>query len=315
MAKIVQNRCLHKPENGRSLDKLAQLSPLPENGLKILTKRAKAKYFTNAYTRPLAALKSPLQKSYNNTTYGCSNELKQSENTLTGNYCNNRWCVVCNRIRTAKMINGYKEPLDNLKDKYFVTLTIPNVPENQLKESIQGMIYNFQKIRKCFHKHKIPFVGLRKLECTYNPRRNDFHPHFHILVDGKQAAERLISEWLQRYTQAKRISQDLRKADEGAILEMFKYFSKIVTNKVVYVAALDTIFQAMYKLRVYQPFGIRKVSEDIENIDSQVIKDLKTQETVWNWIENDWVDMNSGELLTGYTPDKLMKTITENIIS
>jgi plasmid rolling circle replication initiator protein Rep len=194
-------------------------------------------------------------------------------------------------------------------------LTIPNVPENQLKESIQGMIYNFQKIRKCFHKHKIPFVGLRKLECTYNPRRNDFHPHFHILVDGKQAAERLISEWLQRYTQAKRISQDLRKADEGAILEMFKYFSKIVTNKVVYVAALDTIFQAMYKLRVYQPFGIRKVSEDIENIDSQVIKDLKTQETVWNWIENDWVDMNSGELLTGYTPDKLMKTITENIIS
>ena len=26
--------------------------------------------------------------------------------------------------------------------------------------------------------------GLRKYECTYNKKSNEFHPHFHLIVDG-----------------------------------------------------------------------------------------------------------------------------------
>ena len=301
-----------------SLDKLAQLVPFapvvnPKNTVQTLGKRAKAKYFTNSYTKKLATLKSPLQKSYNNTVYGCSNLLTQTGNKLTSHYCNNRWCVVCNRIRTAKQINGYKPPLEKLNDKQFVTLTIPNVSGETLRETIKDMTKTFQNIMKQFHKKKISFVGLRKLECTYNDKQNNFHPHFHCIIEGKEIAGLLLNEWLKRYLSSVKEAQHIRPADDGSILEMFKYFAKILTDGVVYVNALDVIFQAMRNLRVYQPFGIHKVSEEIEELQAQTIEDLKKAEKSWSWIDNDWVDKTTGEMLTGYEPDDTMKRIIKNI--
>ncbi len=55
----------------------------------------------------LAELRSPLEKSYRNTVY-CADALEQDESgTLKGRYCGNRWCLVCNRVRTARAINRY----------------------------------------------------------------------------------------------------------------------------------------------------------------------------------------------------------------
>lgn len=311
MTKVQKNIAFTNPP----LDKLAQLVPSnfgkhPET----LVKRAKAKYFTNSYTKRLASLKSPLQKSYNNTIYGCSNSLIQTQQKITTRYCGNRWCVVCNRIRTAKQINGYKKQLDELENTCFVTLTIPNVCNDILRQSIKEMTHQFQLILKEFRKDKVKVIGLRKLECTYNPIRNDFHPHFHLLVSGKHIAEQIVLDWLKRYPTANRKAQDIRKADNGSVMELFKYFSKIITNKSIHVNALDTIFQAMRGLRVYQPIGIKKVSEEIEEIDSQIYEELEKAEKVWDWIDIDWIDTNTGECLTGYTPDDRIKQLVEKNI-
>lgn len=301
------------------LDKLAQLESeqknKPANTSKSLAKRAKAKYFTNAFSIPLAALESPLQKSYNNTIFGCSNVLIQQGQKITSTYCGNRWCVVCNRIRTAKMINSYTPALNLLKTKYFVTLTIPNVPGSKLKTSILDMIRNFQNAIKYIRKNKVDIIGLRKLECTYNPNTLTFHPHFHLIVDSELAAKKLIEAWLLRYPAAREIAQDFRPADDNTVMEMFKYFTKIATNHVVHVKALDIIFQAMRNLRVYQPFGIAKVSEEIDEIQSQIIDDLQIAEKTWTWLESDWVDKETGELLTNYKPDDMMITMCKNIIT
>ena len=302
------------------LDKLAQLVHRPGQTTTLqtsetLVKRAKAKYFTNAYTKSLASLKSPLQKSYNNTIFGCSNSLVQTEQKITTRYCGNRWCVVCNRIRTAKMINGYKKQLDELENTYFVTLTIPNVNGDILRSTIKEMTKTFQNILKKFHHDKVKVVLLRKLECTYNPIRNDFHPHFHLLVSEHSLAKEIVSEWLKRCKTASIQAQDIRKADKGSSMELFKYFSKIITDKKIYVNALDTIFQAMRGLRVYQPVGIKKVSEEIEEVQAQIYEELERAEKIWTWIEEDWIDVHSGECLTGYTPDTRIKELVEKNIS
>ena len=126
----------------------------------------------------------------------------------------------------------------------------------------------------------------------------------------------MVDNWLQRYPLCSKDAQDIRKADDGAVLEMFKYFSKIVTDKVVYVQPLDIIFSSMVGMRVYQPFGIRKIKDVDENIDeiqSQVIQELKQAETTWDWIDYDWVDTTTGEMLTGYKPDDFMNTMVNNI--
>jgi hypothetical protein len=126
----------------------------------------------------------------------------------------------------------------------------------------------------------------------------------------------LVNNWLQRYPISDKKAQNIKQAGEGSLMELFKYFSKIITEKTVYIEALDLIFTSMYKLRVYQSFGIPKVdkvTEEIEELQAQTIEDLKEAEKTWHWIENDWVDTTTGEMLTGYTPDKYTQKLVDNI--
>lgn len=300
-----------------SLDKLAQPGKVnsedaknqPEEGKKTLQKRAHAKYVTNGIANKLRKLDSDLNKSYLNTFF-CSSILQQTDQKITGKYCNNRWCLVCNRIRTAKLITGYKDVLNELEDKQFVTLTIPNVPGDQLRQSIKSLIGEFISIKCMFKKRKTPLIGIRKLEATYNPIRDDYHPHFHLVVSGYQVSYDLVSEWLKRFPEANLDAQDIRPADENAVMELFKYFTKIVTKRAVYASPLDVIFNAMYKLRVFQPMGIKKdVSEDVEKIRAEIYQDLEAREVTWSWMESDWIDKETGECLTGYKPSERTKEL------
>lgn len=315
MTKIIEKKekqYTKTKKNTPSLDKLAQLTPnLKNSGLEILTKRAKAKHFTNSYTKVLASLRSPLQKSYNNTIYGCCTSLIQQEDKITSKYCNNRWCIVCNRIRTAKMINEYYPILTELKDKHFVTLTVPNIPGVLLRWQIKDMIKKAQLIVKQIRKTK-EVKGLRKLECTINLFTRHFHPHFHFVVEGEHIAKEIVKRWLKMNPEANIKAQDIRSADDGTMLELFKYFSKIISKDTIHVKSLDKIFISMRGLRVYQPLGIKKVSEDIEELQAEVF-DVNKMEAIWNWLEHDWYNIDTGESLTNYKPSELILRLINNI--
>jgi len=125
--------CSEKNVSGLPLDTLAQLAKV------VLGKRARSKYISNAISLRLSDLQSDLRQSYFNT-YHCSDVLVQSGQKITSKYCNNRWCLTCNRIRTAKLIIGYRKPLSELIDPQFVTLTIPNVTGDQLVDAISEML-------------------------------------------------------------------------------------------------------------------------------------------------------------------------------
>ena len=315
-------------KKGRRPDQKKENDQEPLSGKKTLLKRARAKYVTNGLTNKLRKIESPLNKSYLNSYY-CASILKQEGQKITGVYCNNRWCLVCNRIRTAKMITGYKEVLEGLRKLQFVTLTIPNVPGEKLRNSIQEMIQKFRIIQKKFHnrdRHKICYDrggqdlkevlrGIRKLEVTYNPIRDDFHPHFHFLIQGSQESLALVSAWLLQFPEANLKAQDITPADKGSILELFKYFSKIISDGgVIHAGPLDIIFQAMRNMRVVQPLGIKKnVSEDVDEVRAEIYRDIQEAESTWSWIDDstDWVDKETGEILTGYVPtEKLRKIFT-----
>lgn len=310
---------IYDKKTGLLLDTLAQLRTSATDagcgGSKItLLKRARSKYISNGISLKLADLDTDLKKSYYNT-YHCASALEQHDNKITGKYCNNRWCLTCNRIRTAKLINGYRQTLSELNEKTFVTLTIPNVSGNVLAETLDTMLKTFKDIQEVFRKRrKTPIIGIRKLEVTFNPERCDFHPHFHLVVSGYEVANEIVLEWLKRNETANIKGQDVRQADDNSIMELFKYFTKIVTKKSVYISALDTIFSAMRNRRVFQPMGIEKnVSEDIEDIQAEVIEDLQFREAVWTWIDSDWVNPETGETLTGYTPSENVTTLINSI--
>lgn len=312
---------------GAPLDTLAQLGTnVPQTpsgeGVDALKKRARAKYYGRAVATQLTMLRSPLEKSYRNSIY-CANALQQTGQKLTTRYCNARWCPVCNRIRTAKMIKGYGPALAALKNPCFVTLTVPNVPAPDLRPTIEQMTATAQRIQDAYKKRRQrgaqdwQLVGLRKLECTYNDARKDYHPHFHFIVEGEQAARALVADWLRAMPTADKKAQNSKDADAGASHELFKYFSKLVTKqadgrRVTNTAALDVIFQAMQGKRVFQPIGIARVPEDIEELQS-VEADINPDYRLWQWFGTDWADIQTGECLTGYIPSPAMEQLKADI--
>lgn len=285
-----------------------------------LMKRARAKYFTCAIILKLVDCDSPLKQSYWNT-YHCARQLTKDHkaNKITGKYCKNRWCIVCCRIRTAQLINRYHEELTTWDDKHFVTLTIPNVRGEDLSSALTNMEKELYKVRRLMRYHKTKFVGMRKLECTYNATRNDFHPHYHFVVKTKEQADRLLSEWLIRFPKATSIAQDVRSANDNDVFELFKYFTKIISSKTgerkIYTPALDVIFQAVAGRRTFQTFGFTIAKAEPEEHTKQLAEEISEQ-TVYEWIQEmyNWVDTSSGELLTDYQPgEQFRELLTKNI--
>ena len=292
-----------------SFNTLAQLRNFAQNKPKKgLFKRARSKHITRQIMVRLASLQSPLQQQYWNA-YHCSDKLIQAGDEVTSRYCGTRGCNICNRIRTAKMMNGYSEQLKDLSDLNFVTLTIPNVKLCDLSYALNTMTSNAHKIQDLLRKKFRDVYGIRKLEITYNSAMDSYHPHFHIIVNGRDKANLILSRWLKLNPMANVKAQDIRAADKNSLNELFKYTTKIEmkigSSKVIYVNALDAIFQNLRGRRTVQPFGmIRKICDEIETID-----DLKAQAQdlpyydfmVWEYDVSDWVN-GEGEVATGYFP-------------
>lgn len=284
-----------------------------------LKKRAKRKSITHEMVLKLIQYcdkhkgEDELKKAYWNTYY-CAEKLLKKNSKIFSAYCKNRWCLVCNSIRQAVLIKKYTPVMDEWSGKYFVTLTVPNCSAKDLDKTMDKMYKTFTLIKDKFRKRfdaktMEKFVGLRKLECTYNSKRNDYHPHFHLVVSGEGVANELVKSWLKENPKCKEKAQDCRKATEGLANELFKYITKISTSKdsekQMPSHALNTIFRALKGRRAFQNFGFqipKTKKEDIEDEEvirlGDVAKSIDEVE-VFNWEQEagDWVNRETGEIL------------------
>ena len=286
---------------------------------KTLQKKAKKKYLSKGIAYHLYyETDSPLRKSYQNSMY-CADVLapNKTQTKLTTKYCKNRWCPLCSSIRIAMLINGYGPQLKELNEPYFVTLTAPPVPAELLPERIEQFGKAFRQIVHNHRARKMGMKGIRKAECTVRPK-GLYHYHYHVIIDGKANAEHLVKRWLEIVPGALPQSQDLRPANEGSFIELFKYFTKLVAKdkrtgmrEIVEYKRLDIIFQALRGLRTFQPFGgLKPVSEDIdeEELEANI---LISADSIFKWIMNDWVNLETGECLTGYEPSQSLKRLID----
>ena len=214
-------------------------------------------------------------------------------------------------------MNNYIEQLNTIGNLSFTTLTIPNVKKEKLRDTVQEMTKKCTNILRVLReKRKIPVSGVRKIEITYNDKTDTYHPHIHLLHSEK-CGQDIIEMWLKKYSNASIKAQDTRTADQNSINEIFKYSTKIAykqksdkTHK-IFVSALDTIFQSLHKLRVFQTFGtLKQVSEEVEELQSVIIEDETIETTTkiywgYNYLLHDWQNIDTGELLTMYKPPEL----------
>lgn len=200
--------------------------------------------------------------------YHCQSVLFQVGTKLKGSLCRKRWCQNCNRIKTAEMINGYQMPLKELEtinNLYLVTLTAPTVEERQLKSEIKKRYQAFKRAKDRLRKQGITINGIRKTEVTFS--KGKYHPHFHLLIQGKADAELFLKFWLNEFPKADIKGQDISeiKANGKDLVEVFKYATKDIIKDDTTAYAYHVIIQALIGRRVFQSFGkIRKVKEPKE---------------------------------------------------
>lgn len=252
----------------------------------------------------------PLRKAYIKSIY-CGQELmpvinEDGKRRLASKRCEGRWCPRCQSIRIAKMIQGYGPALAKLDNLYFVTLTAPTVGKDELKEQMKAFQSRWRDITRQRYWTKNKPIGIRKTECTIRPG-GQYHYHWHIIIQGKENAEWVRSQWLQRCPDSSPLAQDVRPVQQGEWLEIFKYFTKLVAQdkstgkRYIDFARLDHVMQVMKGKRVYQPFGgIKKVDEDHLDDDLESVEVTEDYHKLWQWATGiGYVDYDTGEVLTG----------------
>jgi diadenosine tetraphosphate (Ap4A) HIT family hydrolase len=210
-----------------------------------------------------------------------------------------------------------------MKDKQFLTLTIPNVTGQQLRTTIKKMIATVRGIQEHRRKKlKQPGINcIRKLECTYNAEKNTYHPHFHFIIDGINDANFLLEAWLDKYPEADRRAQKIVEAYDAQ--ELFKYFTKLTSKTTTVVdkrgkikiaqeyhfpEALDSIFQAIERIRIIQPMGkIKLVQDDINELHAEEIDETLEQDAESNkfyiWNGSNWYSPYTNVLLSSFEPN------------
>lgn len=203
-------------------------------------------------------------------------------------FCRDKLCPMCAWRRSKKIYNQVYTCVDFLKDDYqflMLTLTVPNVSASELSSTITHLNESFARLIGRVAVKRICKGYLKCLEITYNRKRDDFHPHFHVLLavgndyfksDFYLKQDDFLRLWRES-TRDNSITQvDIRKIHynskrpelnniASAVAEVAKYAvkpsdyiftdSKILTDRVVY-----TFSTVLHRRRLVSFGGVFEVA-------------------------------------------------------
>lgn len=160
----------------------------------------------------------------------CGTYIVTDENSkiVGANFCRQRLCPLCQKRKSLKTYSDFKRIMEALSEYRFVhlVLTVPNCSADELPFVLNHM----QTASTALFNHsycKAAFKGVARFtEVTYNPHRNDFHPHFHCLIAVNKSyatsrdyikRERLRALWTYYYNKASSGDLFKRRTDDGVI--------------------------------------------------------------------------------------------------
>ena len=130
--------------------------------------------------------------------------------------------------------------------KYLLlTLTVPNITADRLSDEVKHLTKSFDRLMKRAEVKRSVKGFFRALEVTYSGKRDDYHPHFHVLlaVPSNYFTKNYINQnrWLELWREVTRYPEitqvDIRKIKpnrkregsssiESAAAEVGKYATK-----------------------------------------------------------------------------------------
>lgn len=239
-------------------------------------------------------------------------------------FCKNKLCPMCNWRRSMKYSYQTSQIVDEaIKEKpkgrfLFLTLTVKNVPGEELGDTISQLTKSFDRLFKRAKVKKNLIGFLRSIEVTHNEKENTYHPHIHVLMMVKSSYFKTkldyISqeEWGQMWSQSLKVDYvpmvDVRAVKEqgkglkGAILETAKYPTKPIELDLKNAQVVDDLYNGLYRKRqlgyggLFKEIRKRLQLSDVENGDlvhtSEDENDVSTGTkivAIWNARKQDYL--------------------------
>lgn len=260
-----------------------------------------------------------------------ADETLENKKQHKGNSCKNRFCPICawkkarkDALALSVMMAYLKQ--EEKKEFIFLTLTAPNVPAEELNDEIKHYNQSFQRLMQRKEVSKVVKGYARKLEITYNEERDDYHPHFHVLIAVNKSyftqttqyisRDRWLELW-QKSTKNDMITQvDVRKVRNGRdekVYEIAKYSAKD-SDYLINQDVFEVFYNALKGKRLIVFSGLFK--EAMTKFKNGELDDYKEKDTtkyvyaiMYNWGNKKYLEMEK-RLLT----DGEMKAINGQLI-
>lgn len=228
------------------------------------------------------------------------------------NSCKHRFCPVCswrksrkNALKISILMQYLKE--EENKEFVFLTLTAPNVKADELDDEIQHYNKSFKRLMERKEVKAAVKGYVRKLEVTYNKERDDYHPHFHVVLAVNKSyftdtkayitRDRWLELW-QKSTKNPLITQvDVRKVkhtdNKKEVSEIAKYSAKdsdYLQNEKVFDAFYNTL--SGKRLIVYSGL-FKEASRMYENKEFEKYKEIDPTQYIfqifYHWGQTEYI--------------------------
>jgi len=201
-------------------------------------------------------------KKYAHKIADCGSYLKFSacshghyKRLLYAIFCHCRLCILCQWRKSLVIYHQLFGLIHAHRKQYksdiplLLTLTVPNVSGDELKICLDNMQHAFRKLSNRNPFKRATRSWFRSLEITYNAKRKDYHPHYHVLLlvpENYFKRNRGLyidqSDWLRMWQEATGIPKitqvDIRrvkKRKEGVIETITAEVAKYATKPSSYV--------------------------------------------------------------------------------
>ncbi|PXA61431.1 protein rep, partial [Staphylococcus pseudintermedius] len=173
-------------------------------------------------------------------------------------------------------------------------LTTPNVMSDELENEIKHYNNSFRKLIKRKKVDSVIKGYVRKLEVTYNKKRDDYNPQIHVLIAEKKSyfkdTKSYISqkEWLNLWRDVTGISeitqvqvQKIRQNNNKELYEMAKYSGKdsdyLINQKV-----FDAFYKSLKGKQVLVYSGLfKEAKKKLKNGDLDYLKEIDPTEYIY----------------------------------
>ena len=223
----------------------------------------------------------------------------EKQRLYKANSCKNRFCPVCAWRKARKDALGLSLMMQYIKQQekkefIFLTLTTPNVMSEELENEIKHYNNSFRKLIKRKKVGSVIKGYVRKLEITYNKKRDDYNPHFHVLIAVNKSyftdKRYYISqqEWLDLWRDVTGISeitqvqvQKIRQNNNKELYEMAKYSGKdsdyLINQKV-----FDAFYKSLKGKQVLVYSGLfKEAKKKLKNGDLDYLKEIDPTEYIY----------------------------------